>query len=1290
MNTINEVTYLDIQGLNDINLTRLLKQLLHMEALKLNLHTKSIRVPLKINVPDGGVDGSVSFGEMKFDEAVLISESFIPHHRCCFQVKATKMTINDCANEIVDKNGHLKTKVKDYINEGGAYVLFTWDDFNEQQEDRRYAEIEERISSIQEKFTETGFKVEKERIFIYEANQIAKWANHYSTVVHWIKEVLGKNRPAEGLKTFSKWQRIENSNFERSYISDSYFNGLRGEIINASFSNGSFTRIVGLSGLGKTRFVYNVFESCEGVKGEMLRSSILYYDAKGYDDNYFCNRISDLSDQSEKCNLIVDNCPLRLHNDLKKELEGTAFNLISISSDPEAINKIKSNEQTIKFSRDIFKTITPNIIENLFGYLNNTDKRRIIEFSDYYPGIAILLAEQLQQDDIQNIGTLADEEIAKKLLALPTDDKNTETILKSIAIFEKIGYTDDLSFQADIIATNKQVCPVDINSDEVAIIRFREVCERYIDRGILEKSGRYISLKPKPLALYLASNWWKSFREKEFINLLSKLIDIDLHESFWRQTSELSKFDKVNNIVEQLTEAKGPFGNAEVLNSELGSRLFRLFVDVNPVAISNCLYREYGGKTIHYLKKVRAGRRNLVWTLEKLCFRNETFQKSAKVLLLLAAAENETWSNNATGQFLQLFHFRLPGTEANYNSRLRIVEFALNHEYPEVQEIGLYAVRQGFKTHQFVRGGGAEVQGSQKSLEDYKPETWDEVYGYWRELENLLRKYYQIDDYKQSVIKLFPEIVEQLHYGKQISILIPLLHEIAESDMGFRWPEMLKTLSRVCNDTNNRLNSEETEALNALKDKLSPDKHDIEYKYKTKIANPDFQALYREDGKNFSQLLEDLVRNFVDEYITDEFLLNQKIDFLFKDYQEQGFAFGLKIFEKFSNDDDRLKFLHRGLSILNELDAEIRNPSVLSGFGRNCSQEVINNFFPELIKQFDIGFVVSLLRNVPLTIGHFDEIIRLIEVQEKDVSLLLGFKYTATTDSLGVNGAIKLYDILQQYGTRGQWVFIQLMFGFIRHGANESWRELKHIFSEILTSEQLLLEKDNTVVEYGIWQSLSENFLLQDKDEAFAARISEAIKNYFFQLREFNLKAESYLNNIISRLIRDYFEISWPEFSEILLVDEEKAISYFYFKECVDDMSSFKGGVLFSHKSSSEKILNWVLNNGSLAASRISLIMPTLLVESDDNENFWQPFALKVLEKFGSNKDVQSSLSQNLGTYTWMGGISNLIMYKIDAFENLRQRSFSNELNEWCENRIESLKTQFKEEKNREEERGYY
>src|SRR5207244_2233889 len=105
----------------------------------------------------------------------------------------------------------------------------------------------------------------------------------------------------------------------------------------------------------------------------------------------------------------------------------------------------------------------------------------------------------------------------------------------------------------------------------------------------------------------------------------------------------------LSTTTEKLCGKCGPFGQAKVLSSELGSQLFRAIAEVNPVAAAAALDHAFGEWTLAQLRTLEGTpRRNLVWALEKLAFLEATFSRAGQFLIRLACAENENWSNNAT------------------------------------------------------------------------------------------------------------------------------------------------------------------------------------------------------------------------------------------------------------------------------------------------------------------------------------------------------------------------------------------------------------------------------------------------------------------------------------------------------------------------------------------------------------------------------------------------------------------------------------------------------------------
>ena len=93
-----------------------------------------------------------------------------------------------------------------------------------------------------------------------------------------------------------------------------------------------------------------------------------------------------------------------------------------------------------------------------------------------------------------------------------------------------------------------------------------------------------------------------------------------LSKAFAEQMKYLGYNDKAVQIVEKIVGHNSPFDDAEVLNTELGSRLFRSFVEVNPIAVSQNFKRQFFNKSTEDLLKIEAGRRKHSLNIGKIVF----------------------------------------------------------------------------------------------------------------------------------------------------------------------------------------------------------------------------------------------------------------------------------------------------------------------------------------------------------------------------------------------------------------------------------------------------------------------------------------------------------------------------------------------------------------------------------------------------------------------------------------------------------------------------------------------
>ncbi|GAI46476.1 unnamed protein product, partial [marine sediment metagenome] len=135
------------------------------------------------------------------------------------------------------------------------------------------------------------------------------------------------------------------------------------------------------------------------------------------------------------------------------------------------------------------------------------------------------------------------------------------------------------------------------------------------------------------------------------------------------------------------------------------------------------------------------GRREVVWSLERIAIWRELFTGAAKILLALGEAENETYANNASGIFAELFSLGygpLAPTEASPEERFPVLVDALESNSKEKRILALNACDQALESQHLSRTIGAEYQGLKKEPNLWTPKTYGELFDSYRRVWQLI------------------------------------------------------------------------------------------------------------------------------------------------------------------------------------------------------------------------------------------------------------------------------------------------------------------------------------------------------------------------------------------------------------------------------------------------------------------------------------------------------------------------------------------------------------------------
>ena len=1249
MTTLFRVESTDVKGLNALQLTKLLKLLLHLEARTHGIAGRAVDVALNINVQDGGEDGRIQWKDGPSDT------NFLPCRMVQFQVKATEMGPADCAKEITTSDGNLKPMIEQVIDRNGAYIMFTSQELNAKQM------IRDRVTAIRSKLSELGKAYADSAIIeIYDAAKIEGWINKYVsaivTVLNWV------GRPSvRGLKTWDNWgQHPEYADFP--FITDDLRQTAIATLKDHLSKPRKCGRIIGLSGLGKTRLAFEIFRDANE-HGD-LSKRVVYVD---YSANpSVLGWITDLVQLELEGIVVIDNCELSLHEKLKKEIQrtGSNFSLLTIDFNLE---KSRSTE-TIQL-KPLSDSHIKQMLKPVYGE-KIPDLDRIVSFAQGFPQMAVLLANARLGRESE-MGRLTGDDLAKKMLwGVHAPIEEDEKILRGCALFDRFGFEEAVSVEYEFIA--KQIVGISID-------RFYECVKRFEERGIIDRRGRFARLVPKPLAIRLAAEWWRRTRRDRQIEVINTKMPDGLVESFCDQISRLDFLPEVKELVEDLCGKQGPFGQAEVILSDRGSRLFRALVEVNPEATSRAfadILRRLNEKELHAIRG--DVRRNLVWALEKLCFHEVCFEESANSLLLLASAENEAWGNNATAQFKQLFRTFLSGTEAPPELRLKVIDAALVGDRESIRKLGIDALDEVIDTYGKSRMVGAEYQGSGEPLQEWRPKIWEEAFQYWDQaLTRLCELVMKRDPLSPLAKRSTAHHIRDLMQHGRVDSLDKAIKDIVRSDGPF-WPEAFDKIKDTLRYDGNQMPVKGKAKLEEWILLLTP--QDLANRLKLYISAPPYE--HEEEEGHYKDVAAENAKKLAIELASNPSSLVPYLKDLLAGEQRMGYWFAKNLVQAAGKWEP---LLTQTISRLSEIEKP--NISLLLG--------ILNGIFN--LDQSQWEKVTNQLSGSGTLIPYYAEIVNSGAVTEAQLNTVVDliaknwikptsantFIYGRPLEQLTPEIVCRFVLKLAGVNPSAAWVALNILSMYC-HKNLKRWDQCKGAFGEIVIRLPLEKHLRNEQIDMYHWSQTAERLVISEGTE-FAKTIAKIIVDYCSTEKLDFSDLWHYVQPLLRKIFQLYGQEVWPIFSEAI--------------KSIDSLKRYRLSSLLNPGSHFEKrkpsvlaelpekvLIDWCFEEPDIAPQFVADATDVFL-ETEAGVKV-SPRALFLIDNFGDDDRVLSALSMNMGSFGWTGSIVPHYQKELAAIEPLKNHSKAR-VREWVTRRITWLSKMIDKEKRRDEEHDW-
>jgi hypothetical protein len=605
----------------------LARRLCMAEASRHGLSLDTVSITGRVKVGDQGIDGRTLFP--------TTMDSLFPLGPCVWQIKSGSTTPSHTTEFDPEKHAGLIEAIKG----GSDYVLFwTFDP-----------------TDVVRSNVETGFMTAVQQARP-DANVRFLFADQIERLCYQHLSVLAQSGPAplRGLVGLKVWERtFELIDFEADEKRLAAIDILRDHATHEREPHG--IHIIGDTGVGKSRLVY------EALSLDGLRERVLVVPDTRFWDGEILTHIANTEGSSLV--LVVDDCDAESRTRID-DLVGMSQGRIRLITTGSRATRERHVENRRKFELLPLTTDASTKIARSKG-LDEQEATRVADLTQGYPGIADRLAKAIAygRSDTTLLDRIrGDDEIGPVLAALVEDAD--VPLLGLISLFERIGFDGEVAPELGLACKAFDV-------DEAAV---RRVADRELQKYV-STAGRFRRVTPKLFAIWLATRFLE-MHSSTIVNELEELPEF-LRQRIFDQMYQFAGDQVVSRTLGTLLE-QAPFGSGAIADVDDGAaRLIHVASIVNPLAAIAAIERIMEGVTTQELASARDGRRDLVVAIEVLLWSDDLFERAATAALRLAIAENEQWSNNATGTIQGIYRVYLGGTNASYDRRVAWTREAL-------------------------------------------------------------------------------------------------------------------------------------------------------------------------------------------------------------------------------------------------------------------------------------------------------------------------------------------------------------------------------------------------------------------------------------------------------------------------------------------------------------------------------------------------------------------------------------------------------------------------------------
>lgn len=485
---------------------------------------------------------------------------------------------------------------------------------------------------------------------------------------------------------------------------------------------GTVIRLVGLSGVGKTRFVQALFEPEVGA-APLSPEKVFYTDTGHSPLPTPIMLLEKLITTSQEAVLVIDNCSSELHKSLLSVLQTatTPGHVSLLTVEYDVREDIPERTEVISMEANSEELIE-KLITCHFPSVNQVSCGKIAEFSGGNARVALALASTIGRDE--NISRLRNSDLFTRLFNQRHNDSQellkAGTVLSLVYSFMFSAIEGD----SDELADLGSIARLDHDRLYASASEIRR-------RGLAQIRGDWMAILPHPVANKLAQMALENIPRTRILSVLNPENNERLFRSFTRRLGYLSDSEEASDIVSSMLSYNGIFERMLTQGKHLYAETFALISNVAPVAQKQTLeFIERGARLEPagwFFTRENQSFSVIAPLLRSIAYEAQYFEQCVSLLCRFAENEKKDEKSNSTTDLLStLFHINLSGTHAPLSLRIKIINTLLLEQHTN---LALHLLNSLLKSSHFTSFQSFDF-GARVRNYGYHPHTWAD-YNSW-------------------------------------------------------------------------------------------------------------------------------------------------------------------------------------------------------------------------------------------------------------------------------------------------------------------------------------------------------------------------------------------------------------------------------------------------------------------------------------------------------------------------------------------------------------------------------